>query len=240
MQYGGCENCGERDYCIDFASGTSTCVACGCVDRDGTVMVVALGYSETHGENGERDVDAPEEEPLERAVFVESVEDTIARQPRGKYRGIANKLRDREKWRLGNSAPYKRETYFSERVSQWRHNEPDICLEDTRAINRMFQRFTCQGGLRHDTVRWDGYVTGEGQFKLVRPMTKEDCRTLLASCDAYQSHAAPRFVKKYLVSTVFFVVRHNNARRCVRARLPIRVTVFATGVDVQRLPAQVS
>jgi hypothetical protein len=63
-------------------------------------MVVALGYSETHGENGERDVDAPEEEPLERAVFVESVEDTIARQPRGKYRGIANKLRDREKWRL--------------------------------------------------------------------------------------------------------------------------------------------
>jgi hypothetical protein len=61
-------------------------------------MVVALGYSETHGENGERDVDAPEEEPLERAVFVESVEDTIARQPRGKYRSIATKLRDREKW----------------------------------------------------------------------------------------------------------------------------------------------
>ncbi len=42
-------------------------------------MVVALGYSETHGENGERDMDAPEEEPLERAVFVESVEDTYLR-----------------------------------------------------------------------------------------------------------------------------------------------------------------
>lgn len=201
MQNGGCENCGEREYYMDFAAGTSTCVACGCVDRDGTIAVVALGYKETHTVDGARCIDGPVEESLCRANHVESVEDTLEQLPRGKYRSIGRQLRDRDKWRLGNSAPYKRETYFSERVSQWRHNEPDICLDDTRAIIRMYERFTRQRHMSHPTVVWLGYTSDVGTFQLARPMTKEDCRTLLAACDADQ-HMPPRFVKKYLVSAV--------------------------------------
>ena len=66
------------------------------------------------------------------------------------------------------SAPYRRETYFAERISQWRGAEPTIEYSEWRVIDDTFIQFTQPGG------RWE---MGRSL------MTKDDCRELLWEID---------------------------------------------------------
>jgi len=84
------------------------------------------------------------------------------------------------------SAPYKRETYFAERLSQWREQEPGIDVNDSIRIDRIYAE------LKRDAWR------DKTRFE------KEDCRQLLFMLD--QRHRVKRFVTKYLEK--FLSIRH--------------------------------
>jgi hypothetical protein len=118
--------------------------------------------------------------------------------------------------RRKNSPPYKRETYFSERISQWQLTEPDIDEDHWRVINAKWEQWTGRfwsaeypGPLpRFASARWTRDKRGNMRCNLV--LTKEMCRQLLWAIDdeiRAIGNGKPIFVKKYLVScfNFFFV-----------------------------------
>lgn len=89
-------------------------------------------------------------------------------------------------WR-SNSPPYRRETYFSERISQWQMREPDIDADDFEVIERQFERCTGKyGNLDHAFAgaRWErdpatGLLRCTGYV-----LTKAATRRMLSQIDA--------------------------------------------------------
>ncbi len=87
---GNCGNCGLRDYVVDYARGSVACAGCGAC-RDMALLVGGGGRAAT----------VPYES-YANGAYHENFDDAVAE-------AMA---------RLSNSPPYRRETYFSERISQ--------------------------------------------------------------------------------------------------------------------------
>lgn len=206
---GACFNCGCCDFVVDFEKGDRVCVECGCCDP-GRLAVHTEGYKATHNAWGHR------------AQFV-NVQETV---PSGAYYENCLDAVAAERNRRSNSPPYRRETYWSERISQWRMREPDIDAADFARILAKWHDFTARFG---GTPRFAGAVwTAVDRCSYV--LDKEDCRELLWSIDEeitrdkvdtgqltyaqkriYEHQGIdvaaigkPFFVKKYLVSLSHF------------------------------------
>lgn len=155
-----CRNCAGCDFVVDPRSGTTVCEECGCVDDEHLPVVAVANYRDVFAADGHLRHDAQRSEHVELHAYHLDVRDRVDAK---------------------RSAPYRRQTYFSERISQWREREPEIPSDDLCEIDAEYQR------------RWGnerGHV-----------LTKEECRTMLAAIDAYQpTRAGKIFVKKYLVS----------------------------------------
>lgn len=160
---GHCANCNGDTFVVDYERGDSVCCACGCVETS-RLMVVQNTYKQNFDYAGYRRHDVPPQESMVVGAYFEDVRDRLVQQTAGK----------------SNSAPYRRATYFAERISQWRLQEPPIVADDLQTI---FQAY--------DAKYTDRYV-----------MSKDDCRTLLWEIDARLKayKLVPRFVKRYLVS----------------------------------------
>lgn len=190
---GACENCGGIDYWVDIERGQYTCVECGCVDRDRPVLLHAPRYAELKDSDGTRRAFAPVEEARSHGAYREDIHTTLA-LARGNMR---------------TSAPYRRETYCSERLSQWQMQEPPIPASDMRDIQREFDTLADRWGNPPQgewPARWDARARS---VVLERPMSKDMCRIMLKRIDTrigLHGHA-PYFVKKYLVSHRFNFLR---------------------------------
>ena len=154
---GGCDNCGRFNFVEDFGRGDILCGDCGLVaDR---IFCFAPSYSSTHDAHGNR---------------------TAALAPAGKrpraYHGV---------FKGPTSTPYKRGTYFNEKLAQYRQLEPEIPEKDADKIYKRYRELN------------------ESTFKLERwygEPNKEHIRQVLGSIDADRkaNGKKPRFVRVYL------------------------------------------
>lgn len=173
-----CENCGSPRYVVDYQRGDNVCEDCGAVAPDHLMLAVDT-YKSQYDCSGTRIPYAPAQESIPAGAYYEDCRDGAAQEAASH----------------GKSAPYRRATYFSERVSQWRQTEPDINRDDLRAIFRFYD--TLVGRYGEELREYpDGHI-----------LTKEDTRKLLWRLDNDEVAAGrkPRFVKCYLVSDLTFL-----------------------------------
>lgn len=202
---GGCDNCGNRSYVVDWQRGSMACANCGCVMED-HLRVGGDGYRATHDANGNKDFGALGYEATLVGAYVEDVDDYLAAE-RQTYRN--------------NSPPYRRETYWAERISQWREQEPSIDAADVEAIEDEFWRLTnphiTPVEEQHASFRnleWRWTVDLQYRYCFHRGtrsryvVSKDDCRVILWSIDKRRiaEGGKPLFVKKYLVSAFCFLI----------------------------------
>jgi len=184
-----CRNCDTSVFITDYASGVTSCAECGCC-RDDLFTVVECSYKQKELAAG---FGFREESYLDGPRFEEAAVER-------------NQLFASRK----NSPPYKRETYWSERISQWRLQEPCIEENDWQRIVAKWEEFT--GKFRGDneplprfkTACWTRNANGSLACDYV--LDKEDCRQLLWAIDGDLKRIGdgkPVFVKKYLVSHFF-------------------------------------
>ena len=183
----GCENCGSTTLVVDYERGSYCCEECGCVARD-PIQVAVGSYKTSHDIFGVRVAGAPRDEPVLAGARVT----TVAAER------MANERRK-------CSPPYRRETYWAERISQCRMLEPAIDEGDLRLILAQYDEFTNKYLTNPNAVWADAEWKRNDRGALVcnRIIDKEDCRQLLWAIDERRARvegAKPVFVKKYLVS----------------------------------------
>lgn len=171
---GHCANCTGATFVVDYERGDSVCCTCGCVEPT-RLMVVQNTFKQNFDYEGTRRHDVPPQESMVVGAFFEDVVDRRIQQSRGK----------------SNSAPYRRATYFAERISQWRLQEPTIVADDLRTILQAY----------------------DAKYSMQYVMSKEECRTLLWEIDArLKTHnLVPRFVKRYLVSNSCLICAQSSS-----------------------------
>lgn len=193
---GSCRNCGHDAYLMDFERGTATCAECGCVDPE-PLSVGGSGYSRVHDKEGNRLGFVRGYESVRYGAYVESVGEFIATERRRRA--------------PGSSPPYRRETYFAERISQWRMREPAIPAEDWREIVAAFEHFTDKWGVlgRVEFVgaKWERDILGgpsasgrvHSSLRCNYVIGKDDCRRLLWHIDSQLDALGrkPYFVVSY-------------------------------------------
>lgn len=97
-----CRNCGCGEFVADYQRGNVVCVECGCEDAYGQLQVADATYDDCVDAFGCRIFAAPPRESVVSGAYFT----TPALE-----RAVAASTRK-------NSPPYKRETYWSERISQ--------------------------------------------------------------------------------------------------------------------------
>lgn len=179
-----CANCGADDFAVDAERGDCVCRDCGAVDRI-PITVGGNGYSARLDGSGNQIPGVHGYESINGASIV-------LEPPPSK------------KQRKGTSPPYRRDTYFAERISQWRMLEPGIPASDMQEIERAYEHFTDKWGLRGGETIFPGakWTRTERGLSCSYVIDKEDCRKLLWHIDADRKSTGrkPYFVKKYLVS----------------------------------------
>lgn len=179
-----CQNCGGSVFVTDYQHGSVSCYSCGCC-RDDLVSVVDCPRHDRETADG---MGFRQESFTSAAVFEEP--DSERAHQRNKRK---------------NSPPYKRETYWSERISQWRLQEPEIEREHWQEITDKWEEFTGRWRIPGDSLprfaqaRWQN-----SRCNLL--LTKELCRQLLWAIDDEIRRVGgrkPIFVKKFLVSFLF-------------------------------------
>lgn len=171
-----CDNCGSDELFTDYSRGDCVCSMCGCVAIERLAVDTGRKFNT---EQGALCFAAPHPNSATAADVVESM--------------VSSNVRP------ATSQPYKRETYFSERISQWRQLEPTIPYHDFRDISTKWKRMT--GYYEGDAGSWrwcerrNCYVTDQ-------ILTKEMCRVMLREIDEQRraNGESVYFVKKYLVS----------------------------------------
>ncbi len=167
-----CGNCGGVVFATNAAAGDVYCIACGGIDE--RLLVDAPTFDELFDAYGNLRQFRPKAAVFDAGAHYESV-------------GAAQPLRS------SNSAPYRRATYWAERISQWRQNEPPIADDDWQAISHAYIAFTSDGPL------------GDKKWELSYVLCKDDIRELLRSCDKQLEarNVRTRYVRRYLVSFSF-------------------------------------
>ena len=160
-----CSECGSYSFTNDYAGGTLVCNACGCCAD--VLRIASCNYKQLYDDSGNRRAKAPKVESF----------------PVGQACGAVFLKPNRR--RCTGSAPYKRSTYWAERISQWQEREPAIPGKDWCQIQEQ-------------------YVTAGRPF----PLTKDEIRRLLRSLDIARKDRGkrPRFVCKYLEK--WLTIRH--------------------------------
>lgn len=189
---GNCANCGGDEWVVDYHSGFSSCTRCGCCAED-RIMVVSESYRDTFREDGDRRHDARVSETYPDGAIVTTMAAEQAYLALGK---------------ASNSPPYKRQTYFSERVSQWRMLEPAIDPADLALIVDEWRKCTGYFGRAEwanpefPVGEWGVGDDGRPAWRCDYVLTKDDCRRLLWRVDNEVQRSMisykPYFVKKYL------------------------------------------
>lgn len=157
-----CENCDNaRSFASDYRTGDRYCTVCGLVL--GRVMVVSNGYKSVFDSHGNIRVGARRAELFTRGQVLL---DNGARYVR-----------------RSKSAPYKRATYFAERITQWCQREPRIPWKTRLAIDRAYRA---------------------GRYAARYVLTKRDVRSIVRNAAAEAQ--TPRFVDKYLEK--WLTIRH--------------------------------
>lgn len=243
-----CINCGYAVFVCDYERGSVCCDNCGCC-RDDVLAVVDCTHKDS-----------------QRQIGGSARKESYAYGAR--YEDVASErvfLSSRRK----NSPPYKRETYWSERISQWQLKEPDIEDSHWRVIVAKWEEWTgiwwspddCGPLPQFPAARWRRGIDGSMRCNLV--LTKEMCRQLLWAIDddiRGRFDGKPIFVKKYLVSVAslhfccFFGIAHFDKRsfdgEChgtikwyTFGRAPthgsVQVALVAHAVGANRFPTQV-
>ena len=201
----GCANCGGDNFVIDWERGSSVCSACGCV-FEAALRVGGEGYRATHKSN----CGALGYESVLAGAYTESIGDFLAAE--------------RATYRNHQSPPYRRETYWAERISQWREQEPEIDKADVQIIEDEYWQLTNPWITSRDRMhppfrelewRWtddlrDRYLCHAGT-NLRYVVTKDDCRVILWSIDKKRVALGgkPLFVKV----SFLFIVNIQHARR---------------------------
>ena len=186
---GVCRNCAGTEFVVDYGCGECCCDRCGCVAS--RLMVASASYKQVFDLNGTRVDQAPLVEMYSTAAFsTTALDDAVA-----------------ELFRNKNSAPYKRRTYFSERLSQWQMREPAIDRVDFKEIEDLYEEYNGGKYQAWRTMELDNPWRKVPIWTLDREFTKEDCRTLLWEIDRRRIsyNEKPYFVKKYLVSFFAFL-----------------------------------
>ena len=161
VEHGGCSNCGHAIWIVDHTSGDYVCRSCGAVQQGGTCMLNVRSAKDR-----ERDYSQGR---LVRDEHVQGIGDP----------GPSKRSR---------SAPYKRITYFSERISQWAQCEPPIPEAHWRFIEQAFYQWCeargepaalyklpTQAQLRRTMV----------QLRGTRLLDKEEVRSILQLVDTF-------------------------------------------------------
>jgi hypothetical protein len=183
-----CLNCGSADFICDEQAGLYVCSDCGCCCD--VVRVEAPTYKQLFGAFGELSEGVCAESLVGHSYAV----DVIEARRRAKRQRISS-----------NSAPYRRSTYFAERVSQWRELEPAIDDDDWDEIAHHWSRLS--GNWMSRRRRWPQ----DAQYKIFATdhvMDRADCRLLLRQLDEklIANEQRPRYVRKYLEK--FLSIRH--------------------------------
>ena len=173
---GACANCGATDYIFDYRTGDVCCAECGCC-CDVRLDVACGSYKESKDSLGNPDGSVRVYETAPVGAFVLSVADAKA--------ALRNAC--------SNSPPYRRETYWSERCSQWQMREPEIERDHMEIIRRQWDRM--RGRFALNGVNFDGTLARWSRHHI---LDKEDCRELLWTIDK-SIGGKPIFVKRYLV-----------------------------------------
>lgn len=181
---GACRNCGGCDFAVDYACGECCCEGCGCVDS--RLMVASASFKQTFDLNGTRVEQAPLVEMFSSAAFSTTAADEL----------LAERLR------ATASAPYKRRTYFSERLSQWQSREPAIDRVDFEEIRTLYQEYNGGKHQAWKTMAVDNPWRKVPIWSLDRAFSKEDCRTLLWEID--RRRVALKQRAYFVVSLIFF------------------------------------
>lgn len=172
---GSCENCEGTDFIVDYERGDRICAACGAVDS--RLMVATSNFKEVFDCQGTRVQFAPTSETFRCGAYHEELGDAIAQE------------RDA---RRTKSAPYKAITYFSERISQWRMQEPGIPPADWDAIEQMHRCFIGTH-LYYSHRQYAGDHYFEPRWEPDKEhFSKEDVRTLLWEIDKREPVEAER------------------------------------------------
>jgi hypothetical protein len=163
-------------------------------------MVASASFKQTFDINGTRVDKAPLVEMFTQAAFSTTAADDLSG----------------EKARCAGSAPYKRRTYFSERLSQWQSREPSIENIDFKEIQALYDEYTGGKSQLWKLMSEDNPWRKVPIWQLDREFTKEDCRTLLWEIDRRRAKHGerPYFVKKYLVSFFCFFLSFAARSRC--------------------------
>lgn len=162
-----CLECGACDWASNNSRGDIYCFACGAV-ADSVRLAVAK-YKD---------------------LFDEARNFKMGQGPSTLYTGGGDGgVVFESSVRRNESAPYKRQTYFAERLSQWQMLEPEIKEDDWIKIELAYSQ------RKHELRRDDG--------RLAIP-TKEFIRSLLRGID--DELQKPRFVLKYLEK--FLTIRY--------------------------------
>lgn len=173
VEEGHCLNCNNDEYIVDWERGTCVCSRCGFVDPN-PLMVAGNPFSECHDEEGGALDGACGYEAVRCGAYSESVCDAIAE--------------NRKHRRNSCSPPYRRDTYWSERISQWRQLEPEIPSEDAELIERKWEQFTGRYRQPSDPLpkfqdaTWER-TAGTWNLRCTHMLSKEDCRQLLWAID---------------------------------------------------------
>lgn len=183
---GQCVNCGTDEFLFDYRRGSVTCAECGCVERSSLTLHTA------HLPNTYNVLGSNVPGPL--------VHETA---PVGEFSlSVVHAKAEAAKFR-SNSPPYRRETYWSERCSQWQLREPEIDYYDMERIRDKWDEFR---GKFADPNCDDEFLRNQ-KWPKDHVMDKDNCRTVLwaIDCDIPKfGGTKPYFVKKYLVSLFFF------------------------------------
>ena len=198
----GCLNCNGECFIVDWERGSSVCEACGCV-FESSLRIGGQGYRGTHDAGGNKVAGVAGYESVLAGAYTESISDFLAAE--------------KQTYRNG-SPPYRRQTYWAERISQWREQEPAIDADDKQAIEDEYWKLTnpwltsqadMYAPFKQLEWRWTDdlrdrfcYIRGTNLRYVV---TKDDCRVILWSIDKQRQAIGgkPIFVKKYLVSFAF-------------------------------------
>lgn len=150
-----CANCRSMDFREEHSSGSVICMGCGLVQSE--ILFLDYGYQESYDVAGGFDVNTA------RTAFSREAVRTVHKNTQ--------------------SLPYKRQTYFNERLSQWQCNEPRIPEEDMAAIKQL----------------WDSYAKVAWPDTWAHKPPKERIGAVLTTLDSdlVKDGHRPRFVRVY-------------------------------------------
>jgi hypothetical protein len=207
-----CSNCGASDlWFAEQSTGDIVCGGCGLCDH--VIAIHQLSRNEREREGNARD---------ENFQYLAS--NTIPHSTDIQQGSIKSKR--------SRSAPYKRTTYFTERLNQWLMCEPDIPDNDWAEIEYGFRDFCIERGLAVKIPTPAELRASKGkQIEGTVRLTKDEIRIILVSRDAVKDTEYEDAIEE--------VSRGQLRQKYLEKWLTIRWRLCGKASDVDEVPAWV-